>query len=144
MSLQPQNNQDFNFLKDSKEIIKSNTLAKFLVLGGAACSAINGFIGGLPFTGLVESIGIGTAAWIASQSLKHGQPMSSMTDQQLNKHLTKGAFLAIGGAVFSGLATSLLPGSLAHIAHYPTSILLSAGVISMAEAGYQKVKRPKI
>lgn len=141
MNLQPQS--DLDFIKKTKSAIKSNALAKFLVVGGAACSVVNGFFQGFPLTGLVESIGIGTAAWIASQSLKSGQSMSTMSNEQLNKHLTKGAFLAIGGAVFAGVA-NILPTPLAHIAHYPTSILLAAGVIAIGEAGYQKFKRPKI
>lgn len=141
MNLQPET--DLDFVKKTKNAIQSNALSKFLVLGGAACSAINGFFHNFALTSLMESFGIGTAAWIASQSLKRGQSMSSMSNEEVNKHLTKGAFLAIGGAVFSGLA-NVLPGPLAHIAHYPTSILLASGVVAMAEAGYQKVKRPKI
>lgn len=141
MNLQPQS--DLDFINKTKTAIKSNALAKFLVLGGAACSVVNGFFHNFALTGLVESLGIGTAAWIASQSLKSNQSMSSMSDEQLNKHLAKGAFLAVGGAVFSGLA-NILPGPLAHVAHYPTSILLASGVIAMGEAGYQKIKRPKI
>lgn len=141
MKLEPQS--DLDFINKTKSAIKSNALAKFLVLGGAACSVVNGFFQNFPLTGLVESLGIGTAAWIASQSLKSNQSMNDMSNEQLNKHLAKGAFLAVGGAVFSGLA-NILPGPLAHIAHYPTSILLASGVIAMGEVGYQKIKRPKI
>lgn len=141
MNLQPENN--FDFIKKTKGAIKSNALAKFLVLGGAACSVVNGFFHNFALTGLVESIGIGTAAWIASQSLKSNESMNSMSNDQLNKHLAKGAFLAVGGAVFSGIV-NILPGPIAHIAHYPTSILLASGVIAMGEAGIQKLKRPRI
>lgn len=141
MNLQPETNLDF--LKKTKNAIQSNGLAKFLVVGGAACSVVNGFVGKFALTSLMESFGIGTAAWIASQSLKRGQSMSSMSNEQVNKHLTKGAFLAIGGALLSGVV-NILPGGLSHIAHYPTSILFAAGVIAIGEAGYQKFKRPKI
>ena len=141
MSLQPENNLDF--IRKTKSSIKSNALAKFLILGGAASSVVNGFFTSFPLTGLIESIGIGTAAWIASQSLKSGVSLKNMSDEQLNKHLTKGAFLAIGGAVFAGIA-NILPAPLAHIAHYPTSILLASGIIAIGEAGIQKFKRPKI
>lgn len=141
MSLQPESNLDF--IKKTTNSIKSNSIAKFLVLGGAACSAINGFISNFALTGLMESVGIGTAAWIASQSLKKGQSMDTMSNEQLNKHLTKGAFLTIGGSILGGLA-NILPPPIAHIAHYPTSILLASGVIAMGEAGYQKIKRPKM
>lgn len=142
MNLQPE--KDFDFMKTTKTAIASNKLAKFLVVGGAACSVVNGFFSKFAVTSLVESFGIGTAAWIASQSLKRGQSMSSMSNEQVNKHLTKGAFLAIGGAVLGGL-THILPGTgLEHVAQYPTSILFAAGVIAVAEAGYQKIKRPKI
>lgn len=141
MSLQPETNLDF--LKKTKSAIQSNALSKFLVLGGAVCSAINGFVYSFAVTGLLESFGIGTAAWIASQSLKRGQSMDSMSNEQVNRHLAKGAFLAIGGAVFASL-TNILPGPLAHIAQYPTSILLASGVIAVGEAGYQKIKRNKM
>lgn len=142
MNLQPETNLDF--LKKTKNAIQSNGLAKFLVVGGAACSVVNGFVSKFALTSLMESFGIGTAAWIASQSLKRGQSMSSMSNEQVNKHLTKGAFLAIGGAVLGGL-THILPGSgLEHVAQYPTSILFAAGVIASGEAIYQKIKRPKM
>lgn len=141
MNLQPES--DFSFMKKAQNAIKSNSLAKFLVLGGAACSVVNGFFHNFLLTGLMESVGMGTAALIASQSLKSGEKMAYMSNEQLNKHLTKGAFLAIGGAVFAGIA-NILPGPLAHVAHYPTSILLASGVIAMGEAGYQKFKRPKM
>lgn len=137
-----QQETDLDFIKKTTNSIKSNPLSKFIVLGGAACSAFNGFFGSFAVTGLMESFGIGTASWIASQSLKKGKNMDSMSNSEINKHLVKGAFLTIGGAFFAGLANAL-PGPLSHIAHYPTSILVASGVIAIAEASYQKIKRPK-
>ena len=140
MSLQRESSLDF--LKKSQDMIKSDGLTKFLVLGGAAASVFNAFIANFAITGLVESIGIGSAAWITSQAMKNGKNMEYMSNPQLNKHLLTGAFLTVGGAVLAGVA-NILPGPLAHIAHFPTSILVASGVISMLEAGYHKFKKPK-
>jgi hypothetical protein len=134
-SYEPESN--YNIITKTKNALKNNSFAKFLVLGGAASALVNSvFSNGI--TNLIESLGIGTGGYIISQSLKGDKNMNHMTNSELNIHMTKSAFLLLGGSALGGIA-SLLPGPLAHIAQYPTSSLMTAGIIGVAESGYQKI-----
>lgn len=132
-----------NFLSSFKNQT-NNGITKFLILGGAAASFVNGFHNFF-LTGTLESLGIGVASWVASRQL-NGKPVGTMNNQELNSTITKGAFLGIGGAILGGLINMLplIPQPITNVLHYPTSIAVLTGLIIAGEAIYHKSIKPKM
>jgi membrane associated rhomboid family serine protease len=132
---------EYNFSNVTKKL-KENSLGKFLVLGGLGSSVVNALFSN-PITGLFESVGVITSAYLLNQTIKGPLELNSMGKEELNNYIGKSAFLAIGGVAIGAVA-SILPGPIAHVAHYATSGITGGGLIGVATGVYTKVKKAKM
>jgi hypothetical protein len=132
--------KDINFIQKAQTELNKKPFSKFLVLGGFAAAAFNGLIHQFLVTSIIQDVGGLTGTFVAYNTLKNHQSVSTMSETELNKHITKSAFLALG-SIGLGIAVNLLPSGLSHIAHYPTSIGTVAGIVSLAEGIVHKMKK---
>lgn len=129
-----------HFIQKAQTELNKKPFSKFLVLGGFAAAAFNGLIHQFLATSLIEDIGSIAGSFLVYNTLKNHQSVSTMSETELKKHITKSAFLTLG-SIGLGLAVNLLPDGLSHMAHYPISMGTVAGIVSLAEGIFYKMKK---